>query len=246
MILTLCTSSHGSTRTVVVLFAVANVKHNLFGTTFFEKYVKPLNIEHMSLTIITPHESHGNTLPLSAHKKRITHFVLTFTVKKKAYFESNASQIIHFPIQITLLLTFKTSEKETMFPSTPHPYFSSRFISTFTFLQVYQKSKPESNSCSVIIQIVTFHSVIFSPRYIGFIEVLATNNKPPQYKVNDLYSSMITIFHSYYPELSESIPPVRRYFLRRQINIEINNLQPSQLINCPLPSLPDSADTQQL
>ena len=45
------------------------IKDNILGTPFFEKYVKTLNIENMSLTFNTPHESRVNTLPFTAHKK---------------------------------------------------------------------------------------------------------------------------------------------------------------------------------
>ena len=51
-----------------------------------------------------------------------------------------------------------------------------------------------------------------------------------------------TIFHTFYPDLSEPNPPVRR---SSRSNVEINNIQPSQILNCPLPSLPYSQDVQQ-
>ena len=53
VIFTLHTSIHGSTRTLVIPFAVANIKYNILGTPFFEKYIKTLNIENMSLTFTT-------------------------------------------------------------------------------------------------------------------------------------------------------------------------------------------------
>ena len=37
LILTLHTSLHGNTRTLVIPFAVANIKYNILGTPFFEK-----------------------------------------------------------------------------------------------------------------------------------------------------------------------------------------------------------------
>ena len=51
--------------------------------------------------------------------------------------------------------------------------------STFSFLQVYQKTKPKPNSSSVVIQTNTHISTILSPSYIGYIEVPATENEPP-------------------------------------------------------------------
>ena len=52
------------------------------------------------------------------------------------------------------------------------------------------------------------------------------------------------IFHTYYPDLSEPKPSVRRSSLKRS-NAEINNIQSSQVLNRPLPSLLYSSDVQQ-
>ena len=122
----------------------------------------------MSLTINTPHESHVTILVFTAHYKKLyPYFSYTYTieVKNENYFKPNASQVFHIPFQPTLPLSFKSSEIEIIFPIIFQPYFNSRFNSYFEILQVYQNSIPEPNSCSVIIQIVTHHSAIFSPGY---------------------------------------------------------------------------------
>ena len=201
----------------------------------------------MSLTFNTPHESRVNTLPFTAHKEKVYpyfSYIYTVKVENKIYFKPNASQVIHFPIQPTLPLTYKTSDNDVIFPSTPHPFLNTRFNSTFNFLQVYQNIKTEPISCSVIIQNITHHSAILNRGYIGYIEVPATNNKPLHYKVNAVNSLIHTVFHSYYPNLSERKPPLRRSSLRKP-NVEVHNLQPSQILTRPLPSLPYSPDTQQ-
>ena len=139
LILTLHTSPNGNTRTLVIPFAVANIKYNVLGTPFCEKYGKTINIQNMSLTFNTSHESRINTLPFTAHKEKdypYCSYIYTINVKNKIFFKPNASQIILFPIQPTLPLTFKTSDNEVIFPSTPHPFFITRLNSTFTFLQV--------------------------------------------------------------------------------------------------------------
>ena len=117
----------------------------------------------MSLTFKTPHESRVNTLPFTAHKEKdypYFSYIYTINVKNKVYFKPNASQIIHFPIQPTLPLTFKTSDNEVIFPSTPHPFSNTRFNSTFNFLQVYQNTNTEPSSCSVIIDQKLINDVI--------------------------------------------------------------------------------------
>ena len=101
------------------------------------------------------------------------------------------------------------------------------------------------NSCSVVIQNTNHPSAILSPGYINFVEVLATNIKQPHYKVNDFNSSIHTIVHTNYPDLSEPKHPVRRSCLKRS-KVEIKTLQPSQILNRPLPFLTYSPDVQQL
>ena len=88
----------------------------------------------MSLTFNSPHESRVNTLPFTAQKDKdypYFSYIHTIKVKSKIYFKPNASQVIHFPIQPTLPLTFQTSDNEILFPSTPNPFFNTRFDSTF-------------------------------------------------------------------------------------------------------------------
>ena len=53
---TLDTSSHGNTRTLIILFAVGNFKYNSLGTTLHEQCVNTIGIENMSLTFNKPHE----------------------------------------------------------------------------------------------------------------------------------------------------------------------------------------------
>ena len=104
----------------------------------------------MSLTFNTPHESRVNTLPFTDHKEKdypYFSYIYTIRVKNKIYFKPNTSQVIHFPIQLTFPLTFHTSDKEVLFPSTPHPFFNTRFNSTFNLLEINQTIKTEPNSC---------------------------------------------------------------------------------------------------
>ena len=108
------------------------------------------------------------------------------------------------------------------------PMHSNGLNSTFNFLQVYQNFKTEPTSCSVFIQKITHQSAILTPGYIGYIEVPATIIKPFHHKVNDVNSLIHTVFHSYYPDLSESKTPLRRSSLRKP-NVEIHNLQPAQI-----------------
>ena len=57
-------------------------------------------------------------------------------------------------------------------------------------------------------------------------------------------SLLHNILHSCCPDLSELKLPVRRSS-RQKTTIEINSLQPSQLLNRPFPSLLNSPEIQQ-
>ena len=91
----------------------------------------------MSPTFNTPLESHVNTLPFTAHEEKVYllfSYICTIKVKIKIYFKPNASQVVHFKIQPTLPLTFKTSENELVFPQLIIPI--STPASTLNFLLV--------------------------------------------------------------------------------------------------------------
>ena len=53
-------------------YSFCNSKHQVqySWNPFFEKYVKTTNVENMSLTFNTPHESLVNTPPFTAHKEK--------------------------------------------------------------------------------------------------------------------------------------------------------------------------------
>ena len=124
VILILHTSIHGSTRTLVIPLTVANIKCNIL-VKFVLKNVKRLNIEHVSFTFNSPHESHGYTLPSTARKvkdRSYSSYKPTIKVKNKAIFKLNAFQVIHIPIQPTLPLTLKTSENKVICCSTSHHF----------------------------------------------------------------------------------------------------------------------------
>ena len=83
-ILTLHTSINGSSRICVIPFAVAILEDVILGTPFFEKYVKTLNIEHVSFKSNTPHESHITSLRFTAHKEKDnSYFSYIYTIKVK-------------------------------------------------------------------------------------------------------------------------------------------------------------------
>ena len=109
VILTLHTSIHGSTGTLVISFAVANIKYIILGTPFLEKFVKILNIENTSLTFNTPHESRVNTLPFTAHKEKNTLFFIStiLRLKIKSILNQTPLKLSIFQFNLLFLYFFK-------------------------------------------------------------------------------------------------------------------------------------------
>ena len=200
----------------------------------------------MSFLFNTPHQSHANTLLFTAHKKQdylYFSYIYKINVDNKTYFKPYASHVIHFPIQPTLPSTFKTSEIEVIFPSTPPPYFNSRFNSTSDFLQVYQNTKPEPNSCFVIIQMLPTTQLSLHQDILAILKfrLLIINHLTIKFMMLTLQYRQFFI-HTIPISQNEKLP-VSRSFLKKA-NIGINNLQASQFLNRPLPSPTYSPNTQ--
>ena len=86
------------------------------------------------------------------------------TPPKNLFFQPNSSKAAHFSIKSSSSLSFKTTENETILPSTPHTYFHKRLNSIISFLQLHDPTKttPPPSHCSVVIQNITNHSTTLS------------------------------------------------------------------------------------
>ena len=89
-------------------------------------------------------------------------------------------------------------------PTIPHTYFSSKFRSTFNFIEVLPDDKPDI--CSTINQNYTNHNATLPKGHIGYIEVPITTEQPEYYHVNDLNTLVHNLPHTYPPYITETIP----------------------------------------
>ena len=116
----------------------------------------------------------------------------------------NSSKIAHFPIKHYNKLHFTISPQNQFFPTIPITYFSTKFCTTFNFIEVFTDDKPDS--CATIIQNSTNHIATLPTGHIGYNEVPITYEKPKYYQVNDINSLIHNVTHKYHPNTTEIIP----------------------------------------
>ena len=110
-----------------------------------------------------------------------------------------------------LLLHHKTN-----FPySSTHTHFSTKFRTTFNFIEDFTDDKPDT--CATIIQYSTNHVATLPTGHIGYIEVPITNEKPKHYQVIDINTPLHNVTHTYHPEITELVPQPN-YALQPQNN----------------------------
>ena len=139
-------------------------------------------------------------------------------MKKANTFKPNSCKIAHYPyktIMTFILLPFTTTPQNQLFPTVPHAYFSTKFRTTFNFIEVFTYDKP--NTCATIIQNSTNHDAALPTGHIGYIEVPITNEKPKYYQVNDINTLKHNVTNTYHAEITELVPQTN-YALQPQDN----------------------------
>ena len=132
-------------------------------------------------------------------------YIYRINSKTQIRLKPNSSKIALFPINNYYNLHFSTTPQQQFFPTIPHTYFSSKFRTTFNFIEVFTDDKPDT--CATIIQNSTNHIETLPTGHIGYIEVPITNEKPKYYQVNDLNTLIHNVTHTYHPDITELIPP---------------------------------------
>ena len=133
-------------------------------------------------------------------------YIYRINSKTQIRLKPNSSKIAHFPINNYYNLHFSTTPQNQFFPTIPYTYFSSKFRTTFNFIEVFTDDKPDS--CATIIQNSTNHVATLPTGHIGYIEVPITIEKPKYYQVNDINTFIHNVAHTYHPELTEPIPQI--------------------------------------
>ena len=185
--ITLNTTIDDNSRQFTIPFAVADIKYNILGTPFFEENIQNINIQDFTLHF----KNHSRVYPnyakfTSLLSKDYPYFSYIYRINSKTQIrlKPNTSKIAHFPINNYYNLHFSTTPQKQFFPTIPHTYFSSKFRTTFNFIEVFSDDKPDT--CATIIQNSTNHIATLPTGHIGYIEVPITNEKPKYYQVNDI------------------------------------------------------------
>ena len=170
--ITLNTTIEDDSRQFIIPFAVADIKYNILGTPFFEEYIQSINIQDFTLQFKHHSKEYPNYAKFtSLLSKDYPYFSYIYRINSKTQIrlKPNSSKIAHFPINNSSNLHFSTTPQNQFFPTFPHTYFSSKFCTTFNFIEVFTDDKPDN--CATIIQNSTNHFATLTTGHIGYIEV---------------------------------------------------------------------------
>ena len=204
---TLNTSIEQTYRQFVIPFAVADIKYNFLGTPFFEEYKQKFNFQDFTLQFKYQSKDQPNTTNItSLLSKGYPYFSYIYRISSKTQIRLNPNslKIAHFPIKNKYIFHFATTPGNKFFPTIPHTYFSSKFRTTFNFIEFFTDDKPDI--CSTIIQNSTNHIATLPKGHIGYIEVPITNERPKYYQGNDLSTLAHIVAHTYHPDITKPIP----------------------------------------
>ena len=198
------TSIEDSSRQFTIPFAVADIKYKILGTHFSEEHILNTNIQDFTLQLKHQSTQHPNlTKFTSLLSKEYPYFSYIYRInfKTQIRLNPNSSKIAHFPIKSYYDLHFTTTPQNQFFPTVPHTCFSTKFCTTFNFIEVSTDDKPDT--CATIIPNSTNHVATLPTEQIGYIEVPITNEKPKYYRVNDINTLIHNGTHTYHPEITK-------------------------------------------
>ena len=205
--ITLNTTIEDDSRQFTIPFAVADIKYNTLGTPFLEVNIQNKNIQDFTLQIkhrFTTYPNYKKFTTLLSKDYPYFSYIYRINSKTQIRLKPNSSKIAHFPIKNYYYLHFQTTPQNQLFPTVPHTYFSTKFCTTFNFIEVYTEDKPDT--CVTLIQNSTNHIATLPTGHIGYNEVPITNEKPKYYHVNDIITLIHNVTHTYHPEITEVIP----------------------------------------
>ena len=166
--------------------------------------------------------------------KDYPYFSYTYRINSKTQTRSNPNSLksAHFPINNYYNLHFARNPKNKIFPTIPHTYFSSKYRTTFNFIEVFTDVKPDI--CSTIIQNSTNHIATLPKGQIGYIEVPITNEQPKYYQINHLNTLVPNVAHTYHPDITDPLS-LSRYNTPTQDLHSLSNLFPLHQITMTSP-----------
>ena len=190
------TAIEDDSRQFTIPFAVADMKYNFLGTPFFEDYIQNINIQYFTSQFkhqSTVHPIYTKITSLLSKDYHYFSHIYRINSETQKRLKQNSSKIAHYPMKNYYNLYFTTTPQNQFFPTVPHTYFSSKFRTTFNFIQVLTDDKADTSA--TIIQKSTIHFATLPTGHIGYIEVPITNEKPKYYQVNDINTLMCNVTH---------------------------------------------------
>ena len=103
----------------------------------------------------------------------------------------------YFPLRITKTLLHKTDSHEPLFAEIPQTNFLSEMKQYISFTQLLTNNSEKS--CSVLIKTNTMHVVTPPTGLEGYQKLFITTVKPLHYRINDLFTLIHSVVHTYFP-----------------------------------------------
>ena len=161
---------------------------------FFEEQIQNRNIHDFTLQF-----KHQSTV-----SKDYPYFSYIYRIHSKTQIRLKpiSSKNAHFPIKNYYNLHFTITPQNQFFLTIPHTYFSTKFRTTFKFIEVFTDDIPDN--CATIIQNSTNLIATVSTGHIGYTEVPITNEEHKNYEGIDI----TTLIHNvtYQSEITELVP----------------------------------------
>ena len=175
-ILTCFSSIETKWRHLMIPFAVADIKYNILGTPFFEKYVQKINNQDFTMnfkhsSIDQPANASFTTLV----EKIFPFFSFNYQTKTKEaiYIKPNT---VHFPLKNSKIWSPNTENHEPLFPDMPRTLFLTKLKLYFS-LKIFL-AKTSWNSCAVFFKNIIMHMATLPTGIIGYIEIPLNRVKP--------------------------------------------------------------------
>ena len=204
---TINTTIEETSRQFIIPFALAYIKYNILGTPFFEEYIQNIKIQDFTIQFKYQSKNQPNTIILtSLFSKDYPYFSYIYRLKSKTQIRlnPNSSNFAHFPKRTTTIFTLVQPPKQILSYNTIYLLLSSKFRTTFNFIEVFTDGKPDI--CSKNIQNSTNHIATLPKGHIGYIEVPITNEQAKYYQNKDLNTLVHNVAHTYHPDITEPIP----------------------------------------
>ena len=154
----------------------ANKRQVKATSTVLEPSIPKINIQFFTLQFKHQCPVHPNYTKFTSLLFRdypYSSYIYRINSKTQKRLKHNSSKIAHFPIKNIITCILRLQHKPISFTTVPHTYFSTKFRTTFNFIEIFTDDK--TDTCATIIQNSTNHVPTLPTGHIGYIEFPITN-----------------------------------------------------------------------